>query len=73
MDFRLPSLLSVANDIEIHGRLKALIDANVFFDFRSDDAESEESKALLADWISEFIRLFVTDELLNEINRAEDG
>jgi len=50
-------------------RLRAVIDANVFFDL--DDAEpgSEESRALVADWLSEFVVLQVTDELFNEINR----
>lgn len=50
-----------------------VIDANVFFDFTSEgDEQSVESKALLSDWMPEQVKIFVTDEMDNEIDRSPD-
>lgn len=50
-----------------------VIDANVFYDLHSRDTlESEDSKALLADWVQASIELVVTKELRNEIENASD-
>ena len=50
-----------------------IIDAQVFFDLSNPDrAESEGSKALLSDFLVDYLNLWTTDELLNEINRSED-
>lgn len=70
LTIRPPSLFTLAFEKEAAGKLTAAIDANIFFDLFSDDAESEESKSLVADWISDSLSLVVTDELLIEINRA---
>lgn len=54
-------------------RQRVVIDANVFYDlFARDTPESEESKALLADWVQASIELVVTKELRNEIAKAPD-
>ncbi len=54
-------------------KICAVIDANVFFDIGSEhDPESEESKALLADWVQENVQLYLTQEIFNEINRQSD-
>jgi len=56
-------------------KLRIVIDANIFFDLYNDkdkDTDSEESKALLADWLQEELELWVTDELWNEIDRNKD-
>ena len=54
-------------------RQQVVIDANVFFDLHGRGTlESEDSKALLADWVQTSIELVVTKELLNEIAQAPD-
>ena len=54
-------------------RQRVVIDANVFFDIHfRDTAESEDSKALFADWVQASIELVVTKELRNEIAKGED-
>ena len=51
-------------------KISVVIDANVFFDFDAvDDPDIEESKALAADWVQANIELYVTPEILNEIDR----
>ena len=50
-----------------------IIDAQVFFDlFKPDTEESEQSRALLSDFLVDSLNLRTTDELLNEIDRNED-
>ena len=54
-------------------RQRVVIDANVFYDLHSrDTSESEDSKALLADWVQASIELVVTKELRNEIENGPD-
>jgi GNAT superfamily N-acetyltransferase len=54
--------------------LRVVIDANVFFDLdHESDAIHSDSRALTADWLSEFIELSVTVELYNEINRRDSS
>lgn len=56
------------------GKQRIVIDANVFFDLHDPtDAESEESKALLAPWIQDGLELCMTKEIYNEIDRAKDA
>lgn len=59
---------------EIGSKLCTVIDANVFYDLDVDnvDRETEDSKAILADWLQSEIELCLTDEIDNEINRYED-
>jgi len=53
-------------------RQRVVIDANVFFDLHTRETpESEDSKALLADWVQASIELVVTKELRNEIAKCE--
>lgn len=54
-------------------RQKVVIDANVFYDLHfRETLESEDSKALVADWVQSSIELVATKELRNEINRCKD-
>ncbi len=53
-------------------RLKAAIDANVFFDLADDSRPSSESLGLLADWLIEEVDFLYTPELENEIAQGED-
>ncbi len=55
-------------------RQRVVIDANVFYDLHFRDTfESEDSKALLADWVQSSIELVITKELSNEITNAPSG
>jgi GNAT superfamily N-acetyltransferase len=54
-------------------RQRVVIDANVFYDLHTRETpESEDSKALLADWVQASIELVVTKELRNEIAKGAD-
>lgn len=54
-------------------KVDVVIDANVFYDLHNSTRnEAEESRGLIADWISPLIRLNITDELFNEIQRHCD-
>lgn len=53
--------------------LDVIIDAHIFFDFDEPDvAKTMPSKALLSDFLVDSVELWITDELLNEINRQDD-
>lgn len=52
------------------GRLKAVLDANVFFDLADDSRPESESLGLLADWLVEEVDFLYTPELENEIPKA---
>jgi len=49
------------------------IDMNVFLDLVEERRDSEEAHALEADWLAGQIRLCVTHELMNEIERDSDA
>ncbi len=66
-----PDLLSLAQEKELEQKLKVVIDANVFFDLKNKS--NEESMALVADWLGDSIAICITDEMLNEINRSQNG
>ncbi len=52
--------------------VRVALDANVFFAMDENEEGDEASRALGADWLSEFVELTVTEELLNEIHRQAD-
>ena len=53
--------------------LDIIIDAHIFFDFDEPDTDKTmPSKALLSDFLVDSLELWITDELLNEINRQDD-
>ena len=53
--------------------LDIIIDAHIFFDFDEPDVDKTiPSKALLSDFLVDSVELWITDELLNEINRQDD-
>lgn len=53
--------------------LDIIIDAQIFFDFTEPDSDKAmPSKALLSDFLVDSLDLWITDELLNEINRQDD-
>ena len=68
-----PDLFSLASSGHEH-RQQVVVDANVFFDLQGrEKRDSEDSKALLADWVRASIELCITKELFNEIDRADDA
>ena len=53
--------------------LDIIIDAHIFFDFDEPDVDKTmPSKALLSDFLVGSLELWITDELLNEINRQKN-
>lgn len=70
MDFNRPTLF---NQPYADRKIQAVIDTNVFCDLQDEESiKTEESKALLADWLSDEVILSITDELFNEIDRNSD-
>lgn len=54
--------------------LDVVIDAQIFFDFdEADSDKSSPSKALLSDFLVDTLKLWITDELFNEIAREKDS
>jgi predicted nucleic acid-binding protein/GNAT superfamily N-acetyltransferase len=51
--------------------LQAAMDSNIFLDFVG--TRNEETEGLRADWIRPFLTLCYTAELLNDLNRNQDG
>jgi len=72
LDHNHPDLFSLsASQRGAETKLRVVIDANVFYDLHERTTlESEDSKALLADWLQESIELHLTPEIHNEIRRA---
>lgn len=70
LDRGTPDLFSSPEQSGAEQKLKVVIDANVFYDLDNPAApDTEESKALQADWLQSSIELHITPETLNEINR----
>lgn len=54
--------------------LDIIIDAQIFFDFdEPDSAKTMPSKVLLSDFLIDSLDIWITDELLNEINRQNNS
>jgi len=67
-----PDLFSLSEQRSKEERLGIVIDANIFYDFdKPAAADTEESQALLADWLQGALKLFITPETWNEINRRD--
>jgi predicted nucleic acid-binding protein/ribosomal protein S18 acetylase RimI-like enzyme len=65
------SLFSYAADQYENLKVKVVIDANIFYQLQHPEIlENEESLPLLEPWLD--IELYVTPEMLNEINRNKD-
>ncbi len=73
LDYGLPTLFTFIDDLEEQSRVKVSMDANVFYKLnKSTTQQTEECKALLADWLTETVELCITNELFNEIDRHPD-
>ena len=51
--------------------LRVVVDSNVFVDLA--ESRREESQGLLADWLQDSIRLYVTPEHYNDFDRSQDA
>ncbi len=73
LDHENPTLFSATDEKRRKSKLCVVIDANIFFDlYNTKDNSCEESQALLADWLQPDLELYLTDEILIEINRNKD-
>jgi predicted nucleic acid-binding protein/ribosomal protein S18 acetylase RimI-like enzyme len=71
LDHNQPDLFSLSTSTATEAKLRVVIDANVFYDLHERNTpDSEDSKALLADWLQESIELCLTPEIRNEIRQA---
>ena len=69
------SLESLWIEETLAGKIAVVLDANVFFDLEEaeETQRSEESKALLADWLQDSIELCLTPEMFNEVHRRNNA
>lgn len=65
-DHNHPDLFSIAQDEDVK---KVVIDANIFYDLKNKC--NNESLALTADWLEDSFSIYLTDEIYNEIDRAQ--
>jgi len=75
LDYCNPNLITLVHDKLIEDKIAIAIDANVFFvlaDEENRDEYSRDAQALLDDWLTSEIEIFVTSEMNNEINRNGD-
>jgi predicted GNAT family acetyltransferase len=76
LDYCNPNLLTLVHDKLIEDKIVIAIDANVFFDLADEenrDQYSRDTQALLDDWLTSEIEIFVTSEINNEIDRNKDS
>lgn len=66
-----PSQLSLLDRID-RGLIDVAMDTNILYDFCFEREGFEESRALLADWLSDEIELCITSELPNEISTVQN-
>jgi GNAT superfamily N-acetyltransferase len=72
-----PNLFSIGHQEKLESKLCVVIDAKIFSDLYSDlyadeASDSEESRALMADWLEAELELCITDEIFNHINIIAD-
>jgi GNAT superfamily N-acetyltransferase len=65
-------LFTLSADNSDAAKLHAVIDANVFFDLHGDQSADLESLVLVEPWVDDAVKLWVVDELHNEINRHDN-
>lgn len=65
-------LYAALREAQRRSRRTVVVDANVFYDFDSDEERAAESKSLLADWLQDEVLVCVSGELSNEIARNDD-
>ncbi len=69
-----PTLFSDSNSYSVFDGVKAVIDANVFYEAQKrPTVENQSCHSLLAEWLSDYFLACVTPELLNEINKCKSS
>lgn len=71
LDYGHPDLFNSAALRQREDKLSAVIDANIFFELY-DDEHTAESQLLLADWLEDELKLCLTDEIFNKINKISN-
>ncbi len=72
-DHQHPTLFTLSEQQRTQSKLKAVIDANIFYELNAPlESADQESQSLLADWLQEDVELCITSEIFNEINRCKD-
>ncbi|NLX22940.1 MAG: GNAT family N-acetyltransferase [Phycisphaerae bacterium] len=70
-DYDKPSLFSLIDERATEARMPVVLDANALYDLQDpSSSKTEESRALLADWLQAVVELCITNETYHEINRA---
>ncbi|MGK7955307.1 MAG: GNAT family N-acetyltransferase [Crocosphaera sp.] len=79
LDYGHPNLLSLINEQKSESKLSIVIDYFIFKEiylhnhsYKLEEEKSNNSKVLLADWLEPNIEIWVTNEILNEINQIND-
>ncbi len=71
LDYGRPDMFADSHSQATGGKLSVVLDTNVVADLQDGpERDSEESKALVADWVQESLDLCVTDEALVDFYRA---
>lgn len=69
-----PTLITQQHAQLASDKLVAVLDANVFFDLSDDqNPRNRQARSLRADWLTDSVALWITDELYNEILRHDDA
>jgi len=71
LDYGHPDLFNSAALRQREDKLSAVIDANIFFELY-DDEHTAESQLLLADWLEDELKLCLTDEIFNKVNKISN-
>ena len=66
-------LFSLLAQQKLESKLGAVMDASVFFDLESSEADNSESASLLADWLEPNLNLCVTDDIFYAVDKIEDS
>jgi predicted nucleic acid-binding protein/GNAT superfamily N-acetyltransferase len=65
------NLFSHFEEYERKNKIGVVIDANIFLDIKN--GRNTESESLMSDWLQDEINLYLTREILNEINRNSNN
>ncbi|MDR3627424.1 MAG: GNAT family N-acetyltransferase [Ignavibacteriaceae bacterium] len=69
-DFNHPDLFSVLDD---NVKLKVVLDSNIVYDLMEpENCKTQNSYALLSDWLTEYVDYYVPDQLKNDISHHQN-
>ncbi|MCP5061831.1 MAG: GNAT family N-acetyltransferase [Ignavibacteriae bacterium] len=69
-DFNHPDLFSIVDD---NNKLKVVLDSNIVYDLmKPKNIKTQNSYALLSDWLNEDVDYYITDQLKNDISHNKN-